>query len=146
MLCERCKQNVATAFCTIEEDGKTKQVYMCGSCRASYLAQKEKENSKPIDISKDVFCHNCGITLKDFMESSYVGCEKCYLAFGAMMRKAILGYQKNKENLGKVPPRFAKREQLAHLHQLLEKAMMNNDLEQVNRISREIKALTGGKL
>ena len=45
-----------------------------------------------------------------------------------------------------MPPRFAKREKLNELHKLLEQAMLNNDLEQVNRISREIKHMTGGNV
>ena len=85
MLCEKCNKNPATSFCTIEEDGKTKQSYLCNVCRKAYLEKKENNDIKKIDISKDVFCHNCGVTLKDFMESSYVGCEQCYTAFGAMM-------------------------------------------------------------
>ena len=108
------------------------------------LTHRVDVEAVPIDISKDVFCHNCGITLKDFMESSYVGCEQCYTEFGATMKKAIVSYQKSTENLGKVPPRFAQREKLAGPHQLLEQAMQNNDLNQVNRISREIRELMGG--
>ena len=144
MQCEKCNNNPATSFCTIEENGQSKQVYLCATCRKEYLEKKQQEQQKPIDISKDVFCHNCGITLKDFMESSYVGCEQCYTEFGATMKKAIVSYQKSTENLGKVPPRFAQREKLAGLHQLLEQAMQNNDLNQVNRISREIRELMGG--
>ncbi|MBQ3494140.1 MAG: hypothetical protein IJA69_01855 [Clostridia bacterium] len=142
MKCEKCG-SVANSFCTIEENGQRREIYLCSLCRKKILdAQQQK---KPIDISKDVFCHNCGVTLKDFMESGYVGCESCYEQFGAMMHKAIVGYQKNIENLGKIPPRFARREKLNELNKLLEKALFNNDLEQVNRISREIKALGGGR-
>ena len=142
MQCEKCNNNPATSFCTIEENGQSKQVYLCANCRREYL--EKPQPTQPVDITKDVFCHNCGITLKDFMESGYVGCEQCYVDFGATMKNAISGYQKNIENLGKVPPRFARREKLAELHKILEQAMQNNDLNQVNRISKEIRELMGG--
>ena len=142
MKCEKCG-NVANSFCTIEENGQRREIYLCSACRKQILEKPQEK--KAIDISKDVFCRNCGVTLKDFMESGYVGCEKCYEEFGAMMHKAISGYQKNIENLGKVPPRFARREKLNELNKLLEKALFNNDLDQVNRISREIKDLGGGR-
>ena len=44
-----------------------------------------------------------------------------------------------------MPERFAKKQKLKSLQELLEQAMLNQDLAQVNRISREIKNLTGGE-
>lgn len=143
MICEKCGQKVATAYCTIIENNVSKQKFLCGDCRRIYL--KEIETKAPIDIAKDVVCTNCGTTLKDFMASGYVGCQVCYYEFGGMMKKAINSYQKANEHTGKVPERFAKKQKLESLQQLLEQAMLNQDLAQVNRLSREIKKLTGGE-
>ena len=145
MICEKCNKKPANCFCTINQDGKQKQAYLCGDCRQEYI-KKEEQSQKTIDITTDVFCHNCGVTLKDFTESGYVGCQQCYESFGASMQKAIKNYQKITENKGKVPPRFAKKDKLESLHKLLEQAMINNDLNQVNRISKQIKDVAGGNL
>ena len=143
MICENCKERNATSYCQIKIDGKIVQKYLCAQCR-SVLVNSDELSVKPQFKIKNQYCHNCGTTLKDFIASSYVGCEHCYEEFALIIKQALLGVQLNQTHQGKVPTRFTKKQEILELEKLLDKAMVNQDLLQVNRLSARLKNLKGG--
>ena len=143
MICENCKERNATSFCQIKINGKIVQKYLFGQCR-SVLVSDDEISVNPQFRIKNQFCHNCGTTLKDFIASGYVGCEHCYSEFEPVIKQALKGVQKNQTHQGKVPTRFAKKQEILQLEELLDKAMQNQDLMQVNRLSIRLKNLKGG--
>lgn len=143
MLCENCKQNVATSYCQIKIDNKVVQKYLCQSCRSALVKDNELSVNPEFKI-KNQFCRNCGTTLKDFVASSYVGCECCYDEFSAIIEQALKSVQTGSMHQGKVPERFVKKQEILNLEQVLEKAMQNGDLTQINRLNAKLKQLKGG--
>ena len=144
MLCENCQERNATSFCQIELDGKMVQKYLCQHCR-SLLVRNDELSVNPRFEIKNQYCHNCGTTLKDFIASGYVGCEYCYIEFYPIIKQALHGIQKDMTNTGKVPQRFELKQQIENTEKLLEQAIENSDLMQVNRLSFKLKQLKGEK-
>lgn len=142
MLCENCKEKVATSFCQIKIGGKVVQKYLCQQCR-SLLVRSDELSVNPEFKIKNQYCNNCGTTLKDFIASSCVGCECCYVEFYPIIKQALLGVQKYQNHTGKIPNRFIKQQQILDVENLLEMALANSDLTQVNRLSFKLKQLKG---
>ena len=142
MICENCKERNATSYCQIKIDGKVVQKYLCQQCR-SLLVRSDELSVNPEFKIKNQYCNNCGTTLKDFIASSYVGCECCYIEFYPIIKQALLGVQINETHQGKVPQRFVKKQEILEVEKLLEMALQNSDLTQVNRLSYRLKQLKG---
>lgn len=140
MICENCKDKIATSYQLVNKDGKESYMYLCQYCR-SLLVGDDAISVKSKFDDKNRFCHNCGTTLKDFIASSYVGCETCYTEFSDVVSKAIKNTKQENTHCGKVPERFLKKQAIVDTEKLLEKAMLNSDLNQVNRLSYRLKQL-----
>ena len=143
MVCENCKERNATSYCQIRVEGKIVQKYLCQQCRALLVRDDELSVNPQFKI-KNQFCHNCGTTLKDFIASSYVGCQNCYEEFEPIIMQALKSVQMEQTHQGKIPARFTKKQEIQDLEELLNKAMQNSDLMQVNRLSARLKQLKGG--
>ncbi|MBO5884868.1 MAG: hypothetical protein J6Q51_03630 [Clostridia bacterium] len=143
MVCENCKEKVATSYCQIKIDGKVVQKYLCQQCRAVLVRDNEISVNPEFKI-KNQFCRNCGTTLKDFVASSCVGCENCYTEFAQILEQALKSVQIKQTHEGKIPSRFAKKQEIKNLEELLNRAMQNSDLLQVNRLSARLRQLKGG--
>ncbi len=142
MLCENCQERNATSFCQIKVGDKVVQKYLCQQCRATLVPNDELSVNPQFQI-KNQYCHNCGTTLKDFVASSYVGCEYCYIEFYPIIKQALHGVQKEIKNVGKMPQRFVTMQEIEETENLLEQAIANSDLLQVNRLSSKLKQLKG---
>lgn len=142
MNCEICNEKMATTYCVLKVNGKNIQKNLCIECKNALCFDDEISVSESFKL-KNQFCHNCGTTLKDFVISGYVGCEFCYEEFDRILSRSMLGIQKNAENLSKIPPIFAKKQEICELETLLDKAMSNGDLIQVNRLSAKLKLIKG---
>ncbi len=142
MLCENCQERNATSYCQINVGGKVVQKYLCQQCRAALVPSDELSVNPEFQI-KNQYCHNCGTTLKDFVASGYVGCEYCYIEFYPIIKQALHGVQKEIKNMGKVPKRFELKTQIEDTEKLLEQAISNSDLMQVNRLSAKLRQLKG---
>lgn len=142
MVCENCKLKPATSFFQYEENGKKVEKYLCSECRKTFSVP-EIQKPQTAFVQKRT-CSNCGTSLNDFLESSYLGCEKCYEDFLPIVMQALANVQAGFEHVGKFPDRFLKHQRILELEKLLDCAINNKDLEQVNRISKEIKDLKQG--
>ncbi len=143
MLCENCQERNATSYCQIKLGDKVVQKYLCQQCR-SVLVPNDELSVNPKFQIKNQYCHNCGTTLKDFVASSYVGCEYCYIEFYPIIKQALHGVQKEIKNTGKMPKRFKINQQIKETEKLLEQAISNSDLAQVNRLSSMLRDLKNG--
>ncbi len=142
MLCENCQERNATSYCQIKVGDTVVQKYLCQQCR-SLLVRKDELSVNPEFQVKNQYCHNCGTTLKDFIASSYVGCEYCYIEFYPIIKQALHGVQKDLKNMAKVPKRFEIKQEIEETEKLLEQAISNSDLLQVNRLSSKLRQLKG---
>jgi protein arginine kinase activator len=158
MLCDICKQNVATVHLTQMIEGKTKKVDLCETC------SKAKGIDDPAGFSlADVLlglgaahemeqaassggglkCPRCGFTQNDFKKTGRLGCADCYTTFAEGLEGLLKSMHKGTKHVGKAPHLMqATRdygEQLKALQKQLEKAIANEDFEQAAALRDEIK-------
>src|SRR5438094_498053 len=108
MLCDICKQNVATVHLTQMVEGKTKKVDLCEAC------SKEKGVDDPTGFSladlllglgaaqemaqaaagSDLKCPACGFTEADFKKNGRLGCADCYTTFSKGLDRLIKSMHK----------------------------------------------------
>src|SRR5881398_1758418 len=120
MLCDICKQNVATVHLTQMVEGKTKKVDLCEAC------SKEKGVDDPTGFSladlllglgaaqemaqaaagSDLKCPACGFTQADFKKSGRLGCAECYDVCRGLGRAAQIHAQRN-QTCRQSPPAVA---------------------------------------
>ena len=142
MNCEICNEKMATVCCALKINGKNIQKNLCIECKNALSFDNGISVDETFKI-KNQFCHNCGTTLRDFVISGTLGCEKCYEEFDKIVSRSVISVQKTEENTSKVPPIFAKKQEISELEKLLDLAMKNGDLIQVNRLSAKLKMLKG---
>lgn len=157
MLCDICKQNVATVHLTQLIDGKTKKVDLCESCSkakgvddptgfslADLLlglgAAQEMEQ-----VGTETKCPACGFTQADFKKAGRLGCAECYNAFAEGLESLLKTMHKSTRHVGKIPQHLKENRDLSdRLHSLekkLEKAISEEDFETAVHLRDEIKAI-----
>lgn len=167
MLCDICKQNVATVHLTQMVEGKTKKVDLCEACSkakgvddptgfslADLLlglgAAQEMEQAMASGENK---CSNCGFTQADFKKAGRLGCAECYRTFAEGLESLLRTMHKGTKHIGKVPSLFKQsqdlNDRLKSLQNKLEKAVTEEDFEsaahlrdEINQVKSKISELT----
>jgi protein arginine kinase activator len=157
MLCDICKQNVATVHLTQMVEGKTKKVDLCEGCSkakgvddptgfslADLLlglgASQEMEASAG---GGDLKCPNCGFTQADFKKAGRLGCSECYNVFSEGLESLLKTMHKGTRHVGKRPHTLQTEAEVANklksLQKQLEKAIADENFEGAAQIRDEIK-------
>src|SRR5207237_6648613 len=147
MLCDICKQNVATVHLAQMVEGKTKKVDLCEAC------SKEKGVDDPTGFSladlllglgaaqemaqaaagSDLKCPACGFTQADFKKSGRLGCAECYTTFAEGLEGLLKSMHKGIKHVGKVPQHLAQSrdlsDKLKSLQKKLDKAVADENFE-----------------
>lgn len=156
MLCDICKQNVATVHLTQMVEGKTKKVDLCEAC------SKDKGVDDPTGFSladlllglgagqemeqamagSEVKCPHCGFSQADFKKAGRLGCAECYNTFADGLESLLKTMHKGTRHVGKVPQAFKQSQDLADklksLQGKLDKSVGEEDFETAARIRDEI--------
>src|SRR5690242_14365787 len=156
MLCDICKQNVATVHLTQMVEGKTKKVDLCESC------SKEKGVDDPTGFSladlllgwgaaqemaqaaagTDLRCPSCGFTQADFKKAGRLGCAECYTTFAEGLETLLKTMHKGTKHIGKVPQSLKRSQDLTDrlksLRKKLEKAISDEAFETAVQLRDEI--------
>src|SRR5262249_52167170 len=156
MLCDICKQNVATVHLTQMVEGKTKKVDLCEAC------SKEKGVDDPTGFSlADLLlglgaaqemaqasaggglrCPSCGFTQAGFKKAGRLGCAEGYTAFAAGRERLLKTMHKGTKHIGKVPMVLKRSQDLSDrlksLQKKLEKAIADEDFEDAVHLRDEI--------
>lgn len=159
MLCDICKQKVATVHLTQLIEGKTKKVDLCEVC------SKEKGIDDPTGFSLadllmglgaaqemeqaaaggQLKCPHCGFTQADFKKTGRLGCGECYLTFSDGLESLLKTMHKGTRHVGKVPQGLKRsqafEEKLRTLQKRLDKAVAAEDFEQAAVLRDEIRQL-----
>src|SRR6185295_4813525 len=159
MLCDICKQNVATVHLTQMVEGKTKKVDLCEAC------SKEKGVDDPTGFSLadlllglgaaqeieqssgggEIKCPHCGFTQADFKKAGRLGCAGGYKVFADCLEGLLKTMHKGTRHVGKVPDIFRQSQDMADklksLQKKLEKAIANEDFETAATLRDEVKAI-----
>jgi protein arginine kinase activator len=157
MVCDICKQNVATVHLTQMVEGKTKKVDLCEAC------SKDKGVDDPTGFSladlllglgaaqemaqsaagAELKCPSCGFTQADFKKTGRLGCAECYTAFAEGLEGLLKSMHKGIRHVGKVPNSMKQSreytEKLDTLQKRLQKAINDEDFEQAAHLRDEIK-------
>ena len=160
MLCDICKQNVATVHLTQMVEGKTKKVDLCESCSkakgvddptgfslADLLlglgAAQEMEQAS--SAAGEMKCPNCGFTQADFKKTGRLGCSACYVTFAEGLGSLLKAMHKGTEHVGKLPQRAHRALELSDrmrsLTSDLQKAVAEENYETAASLRDQIKQL-----
>lgn len=163
ILCDLCKEKIATVHYTEIVNNKLKKMDLCEDCAkqkniginvqfsvADILkGLTEPQTEKKEEPSKT--CPLCGLTFSAFRKTGKLGCGECYEAFADELIPIIGDIHKNTQHVGSRPAmgRGAKsstmklKGQLDGLAAELETAIRNENYEQAAIIRDKIKALQG---
>lgn len=169
MLCDICKQNVATVHLTQMVEGKTKKVDLCESCSKAkgvddptgfsladlLLGLGAAQEMEQAMAGGEIKCPHCGFTQADFKKAGRLGCADCYQTFAEGLESLLKTMHKGTKHVGKVPQAFRQSQDLAEklksLQTRLDKAVQNEDFEtaahvrdEINQVKSRISELTTG--
>ena len=158
MLCDICKQNVATVHLTQMVEGKTQKVDLCEACSKAkgvddpegfsladlLLGLGASQEMEQASGGSDVKCPACGFTQADFKKAGRLGCAECYRTFAEGLEQLLKSMHKGTRHRGKVPAALRETqdltEKLKSLQKKLDKAVSEEDFEQAAHCRDEIKA------
>jgi protein arginine kinase activator len=155
MLCQSCNEQTATIHLTEITEGLRTETHLCEGCAqkqglavksqipinellSTLLAAQSDSGASP-DLSADIQCPSCGITLKQFAEKSLLGCPHDYDVFGEQLKMIIeRAHNGNTRHCGKTPTtapaETRDRIKLMNLKQQLEEAVRDEDYETAAKV------------
>lgn len=158
MKCEKCHVNEATVFMTQKINGESLEMNLCESCAAEQEGPMLDEafsfqqflsgfmDSPQAKVEAKV-CPHCGMSLKDFKQSSKVGCAQCYATFAQDMHPIVRRLHGTAKHNGKVPGRIGAgamhQKRLEDYESRLKIALMKEDYESAAYFRDKIRDLKG---
>ena len=155
MVCQSCNEQTATIHLTEITEGLRAETHLCEACAqkqglavksqipinellSTLLAAQSESGSGP-DLSADIQCPSCGMTLKQFAEKSLLGCPHDYDVFSEQLKMIIERAHNGKtRHCGKTPstaPADTRdRIKLMNLKQQLEEAVRDEDYETAAKV------------
>ncbi len=157
ILCDICKEHIATVHYTEIVNNKLKKMNLCDNCAKAKnlgvtvqfsVADILKGLTEPPASGKkekDKTCAFCGLTYSRFKKIGKLGCGECYEAFETSLKPVISDIHKNNQHTGKVPLKMKKVakavSQLDALHRQLRQAVEKEEYEQAAEIRDKIKKI-----
>ncbi len=158
-ICMVCKKALATVKVTRLVKGQVRETWMCARCalkRSHYhtmtpqaiisaLIKKEGQQAARLNEDDERQCPTCGLPLRSYRETLFLGCSDCYAAFEEAVVHDLRRYHGSVQHCGRTPendaatvePRLAIRD----LQRRLEIAVRREDFELAARLRDEIKRL-----
>jgi protein arginine kinase activator len=157
MLCDICKQNVATVHLTQMVEGKTKKVDLCEGCSKAkgvddptgfsladlLLGLGAAQDMEQAAGGAEVKCPHCGFTQADFKKAGRLGCAECYQVFSEGLEGLLKTMHKGTKHMGKFPAVLKESrdlsDKLKQLQKKLDKAISDEDFEAAAQLRDELK-------
>lgn len=161
MLCDICKQNVATVHLTQMVEGKTKKVDLCEACSKAkgvddptgfsladlLLGLGAAQEMDQAAAGAELKCPSCGFTQADFKKTGRLGCAECYHTFAEGLEPLLRTMHKGTRHIGKAPQIHKQSQDLTdrlrQLERKLEKAISDEDFEAAVHLRDDIKVVKG---
>jgi len=171
MLCQHCKQNEATTHIRRVINGAAEEFHLCAACAkeaglGAQLAAPEfgfhlsdlfsgflgsslrgMGQSQPAPVR----CELCGSSLNEIIQSSRVGCARCYETFAEQLQPTLQRIHGVLKHTGKTPEidpieteRRQKEQRVENLRAQIGEAVQAEDYEQAARLRDEIRKLEEG--
>jgi len=181
MLCQQCKQNEATTHIRRVVNGAAEEFHICAACAKEAGLPPQKAFGFPgtpvaqfaapefgfqlsdlfsgflgsslrgQGLPSPVRCELCGSSLNEIIQSSRVGCARCYETFAGQLQPTLQRIHGALRHTGKAPeadPAVAERKQRqARIEQLrseIAQAVQAEDYEQAAKLRDEIRKLEEG--
>ena len=155
MLCNICKENVATVHLTEMVEGNIKKADL-GCSKAKGVDDPTAFSladlllglgaSQELDQAAqggDNRCPRCGFTHADFKKTGRLGCAYCYTAFSEGLEAMLKTMHRGVRHVGKVPKSFRKtkdlKDRICDLQSKLETAIDTENFEEAAQLRDEIK-------
>lgn len=166
MLCDICKENIATIHYTeVLPNSEPKKMALCESCAKEKnlvvgaqfsVADILKGLAKAVQADEEdsgKSCPRCRLTFARFKKGGRLGCATCYDAFQPELQSILEDIHRDKQHLGKVPKSIAgepgRGAELSQLHRKLKEAIDNEEFEEAAVLRDRIQAIKndmkGGK-
>lgn len=156
MLCENCKENVATVFIEHISGNQKTEMHLCQDCSVNFHTPLFLDSLlkglllgsviKQENVEADIQCE-CGMRLSEFRKKGKLGCATCYQTFKKELSSVLKNIQWSVEHTGKLPAKKAKgilkKKQIQTLRMELRAAVEVEEYETAAKLRDEIKALEG---
>ncbi|MCL2088687.1 MAG: UvrB/UvrC motif-containing protein [Oscillospiraceae bacterium] len=160
MICENCKQNIATTHYKQIINGKAGSYYLCGECAENmgissiaeglgfgmgdFFAKMFDTSAPPIaKIQKQ--CGKCKYTLDHIKDQGRMGCDECYSCFEYELKPYIKKMHGSVKHTGKIPKtaseEIRKSRKISELQEKLDHCVSQQDFETAAKLRDEIKEL-----
>lgn len=164
MMCQNCKQALATVHLTKVINNDKTEMHLCSACAAkqgefemfsgpqvffSNLLSGLLQNQSPFvqigSKEEQNVCKSCGCTYKSFSDTSFLGCDECYTSFGDRIKPIIGQIHGHVSHVGKVPKRAGKsfrvRQELDNMKRRLSEHIAAEEYEQAAILRDKIKRM-----
>ena len=147
MLCENCGKNEANGYMEKTVNGVKTRLHLCSKC----ISEKQKEmfssafgmfsGTNELALKKSV-CTKCGTSLKDIVNSGFVGCSECYTQLYDRLLPVIKNIQSSSTHCGKSPNgENFNGDSITKLEMELKMAVETENYEKAEIISSKLKRL-----
>lgn len=152
MLCQRCKNRIATITHTETINGEVRSIALCDECAAETYGEYDTDIAEVIlsglfgeAIRQQKVCPACGMHFSDYERSGLLGCPSCYDVFNEELMPYIARIQGNTRHVGKGGGIYTSehdyRRRLQILQSNLERALQSGDYAEAGRINEKMNAL-----
>ncbi len=159
MLCQLCKNKIATVCINVELNGVKTQQYICEECATQRglrgnptgadilrlvndikAADAERARAEEAAIP-DIACSECGTAYKEFLKSGQLGCQGCYAAFGEHIARVIKDITKPDETAATEPVQQQREDELQRLEAQLKQCIEEENYEEAAVLRDKINAM-----
>ena len=159
MLCDICHEFEATVFYTIIVNNQKTELHLCEKCATKKglikspgsLSLKEFMPLIPHELeTEDIRCPLCGLSYKEFRETTKFGCPECYTAFEKKIIPLLRRIHGSVQHIGKTVEKSIKNQKFMDnkMHELrgrLKEAIEAEQYEEAARIRDEMKKMQNTK-
>ena len=164
MICEVCRESVATVHLTEIVNNSKKEIHLCETCAQDkgvalqsqiknlsipeFFGPLAEAKESPAD-QEELVCRDCGLSYRNFRTTGKLGCPSCYTVFGSDLTQLLEKiHQGTIQHRGKVPHRvdreITRRKEIEELRTELRQAVEHEKYELAASLRDRIHSLERG--
>lgn len=162
MQCQNCHKKTATIHLTEIVNGQRSEIHLCETCAQKQglavkaqmplnelletLLSAQSETEEETETTADTACPYCGMTIKNFLKTSLLGCANDYEVWEKALRPVLeRSHAGRTTHCGKIPSRASvgvkKQARLLELRKKLDAAVRSEDYETAAGLRDDINRL-----
>ena len=164
MKCQKCGSREANTHLTKILNGVKEEYYLCDKCAnlppavnfnldvglANFLSGifAGESTAVGIPLHPASVCEKCGTSFQEFLQTSRMGCSRCYDCFRSRLAAPLRKIHLSGEHTGKIPGRLSRtlgvERELKSLESELSACITAQNFERAAELRDKIKELKGG--